>query len=97
MARLRGDRKQKPDLPKSVTFQSLRRTAAFRISREVDILTYARIMGHSLQVAQDHYLDFDTMGAWGVKESLDPEEWEEAIARQLQIRSKNHSNKVGQS
>jgi len=64
------------DLRPTFTMQFLRVTAAFRISREVDIMTYARIMGHSLVVAQHHYLDFDTMAAWGRGEMLSPNEWE---------------------
>jgi len=49
--------RKKHGLPKTVTYQAMRRTAAVRIAREVDTVTYAVIMGHSLDVAQQHYLE----------------------------------------
>lgn len=81
-------------LPAEVSYQALRRTAAFRISREVDILTYARIMGHSLTVAQSHYLDFEAMATWSAEEKLSPNAWDiEAWSSEKSSESKLQSCK----
>jgi integrase len=69
------DLRQKHGLSDDITLQAMRRTAAFRISREVDLMTYATIMGHSLAVAQKHYLDFRSMASGNSSERLHPNEW----------------------
>lgn len=64
-------------LPDAVTMQALRRSAAFRLSRELSPLDYARVLGHTLNVAQRHYLAFGSYGAAAAGNVLAPADWPE--------------------
>ncbi len=84
--------RQKHGLSDDITLQAMRRTAAFRISREVDTMTYANIMGHSLTVAQKHYLDFKSMASGNAADRLHPRDW--PIKRSEKGRNDDHDDNV---
>lgn len=67
-----ADIRTQAGLPKDVTFQAMRRTAAVRIAREVDTMTYAMILGHSLATAEKHYLEAKALM---LNDPLHPDAW----------------------
>lgn len=88
-------------LPPDVTMQALRRTAAFRLSRELQPLDYARILGHTLNVAQRHYLAFGSYGLAAAGNVLTPADWPRPaespveIPRRKRLKANKHNDLRG--